>query len=428
MPASVTPMTGDDLLHFLTSIAALLLVARSLGWLVGRIGLPSIVGELLTGVLLGPSLLGIFPAGREQMHLIDAVGQFGLLLLVALTGAHLDLRSIRAHGHRALTVSLGGLLLPLVSGIALGFAVADVLAAGGSGSAAVFPLFMGVAMCVSAIPVISKTLIDMKMIHRDVGQLAIVAAMVDDAAGWILLSVVSGVATTGIAVGAHVSTLVVSTLAFALFAVAGVPAVRLLLRHVVGRAPDGSVTALAVVLVLGAAATTHALGLEAIFGAFVAGLVLNATGSRVREQLTPLRAVTLSVLAPIFLATAGLRMDLTALAEPTILLIGLAVLGVAVAGKFVGAYLGARLSKLSHWEGLALGAGMNSRGVVEVVVAVTGLKTGLIGAAGYTVIVLVAITTSVMAPPLLRFAMSHLRETEEERRRALEHSKWDVQH
>jgi len=164
--------------------------------------------------------------------------------------------------------------------------------------------------------------------------------------------------------------------------------------------------------------------MEAVFGAFVAGIVLATAAPAVQEKLAPLRTVTLSVLAPIFLATAGLRMDLTALARPDVLLAALAVLGVAIVGKFVGAYLGARISKLTAWEGLALGAGMNARGVVEVIVALTGLRLGVIDTAGYTVIVMVAVVTSLMAPPLLRFAMNRVEQNDEERLRAIDHVTW----
>jgi Kef-type K+ transport system membrane component KefB len=431
--APVPPLPADTLLHLLLALAVLLALARALGALAERVGLPAIVGELLTGVLLGPSLLGwlapgvagwLLPPEPGQMHLLDGIGQIGLLLLVALTGTHLDLRSVRRQGRTAVTVSLGGLLVPLASGIAIGFALAGALAADGPTATAVFPLFLGVAMCVTAIPVIAKTLTDMGLLHRNIGQLTLAAGMVDDAVGWLLLSVVSAAATTGVATG-QIAVSVAVMLGFVLLAaVIGRPVVRRLMERTTRSASPGPTVAAAVVVVLAGAATTHALHMEAIFGAFVAGILLATAGPAVQERLAPLRTVTLSVLAPVFLATAGLRMDLTALARPDVLLAALAVLGVAIAGKFVGAYAGARLSGLSTWEGLALGAGMNARGVVEVIIALTGLRLGVLDTAGYTVIVLVAVVTSLMAPPLLRFAMSRVAQDEEERLRAIDHATW----
>lgn len=429
----VPPLPADMLLHFLIGLIVLLALARLLGWAAERVGLPAIVGELVTGVLLGPSLLGwiapgfagwLLPAEAVQMHLLDAVGQFGLLLLVALTGTHLDLRSVRRQGRAAVTISLSGLLIPLGLGVALGFGLIGVLAGDGPLAASMFPLFLGIAMCVTAIPVIAKTLTDMGLLHRNVGQLTLAAGMVDDAVGWLLLSVVSAAATTGVAAG-QIALSVVYMLGFVLLAaVLGRPAVRWIMARTTRSEAPGPTIAVAVIVVLSGTVITQALHLEAIFGAFVAGIVIATTGPIVQQRLAPLRTVTLSVLAPIFLATAGLRMDLTALARPDVLGAAVAVLAVAILGKFAGAYLGARISKLSTWEGLALGAGMNARGVVEVIVALTGLRLGVIDTAGYTVFVLVAVVTSLMAPPLLRFAMNRVEQNEEEHLRAIDHATW----
>ncbi len=151
--------------------------------------------------------------------------------------------------------------------------------------------------------------------------------------------------------------------------------------------------------------------LEAIFGAFVCGVLIATSGVADPEKLEPLRPLLLAALAPLFFATAGLRMDLTALARPAVLGAAVAVLAVAVVGKFGGAFIGARLSQLNRWEALALGVGMNSRGVVEVIVAMAGLRLGDLNTETYTIVVLVAIVTSLMAPPILRYAMAHVEET-----------------
>ena len=435
--APAPPLPADLLAHFLLLLVVLLALARVLGGLAMRIGLPAIVGELLTGVLLGPSLLGwlapgvatwLVPSEPSALHLVDAVGQIGLLLLVALTGTHLDMRAVRRQSRAAITVSLCGLVIPLAAGIGLGIALAGVLAAGGPAASpaagAVFPLFLGVAMCVTAIPVIAKTLTDMGLLHRNIGQLTLSAGMVDDAVGWLLLSIVSAAATTGIVTG-QIAVSVAAMLGFLLVAaVLGRPAVRWLMARTADRDSPGPAVAAAVVVIAGSGLITHVLHLEAIFGAFVAGVLISTAGAPAQRALAPLRTVTLAVLAPIFLATAGLRMDLTALADPTVLLAALAVLAVAIAGKFIGAYLGARLSRLSRWEGLALGAGMNARGVVEVIVALTGLRLGVLDSTGYTVIVLVALVTSLMAPPLLRLAMNRIEQSAEEDLRAADHAEW----
>jgi Kef-type K+ transport system membrane component KefB len=201
---------------------------------------------------------------------------------------------------------------------------------------------------------------------------------------------------------------------------AGRPLVRRVMR-VADRAQDaGPSVAAAVLIVLCGSVITHALGMEPVFGAFVAGILIGGATPD-KSKLAPLRTVVMAVLAPIFLASAGLRMDLTALVDPAVALAALAVLAVAIFGKFAGAYVGARAARLGPWDGLAIGAGMNARGVVQVIVAMVGLRIGVLNMATYTIVVLVAIVTSLMAPPMLRFAMARVEQGDDERLREIEY-------
>ncbi|GAB3812844.1 hypothetical protein GCM10027605_55430 [Micromonospora zhanjiangensis] len=415
-------------------MVTLLLVARLLAALAERVGMPAVVGELATGIILGPSLMGhllpglsdwIFPRGAEQMHLLDAVGQLGILLLVGLTGTHLDVAMVRRRKATAARISLGGMLVTLALGLVVGYLLADWISGSPVPDRPLFAGLIGVAMCVTAIPVIAKTLSDMRLLHRDIGQLTLAAGTNDDAIGWFLLSVVSMAATVGLTTG-HVVRAAGYLLGFVILAaLLGRPLVRRAMRLADrGEAAGPSIVA-AVVIVLTGAVITQALGMEPVFGAFVAGILVGLPRAANQAKLAALRTVVLSVLAPIFLAIAGFRMDLTALAEPRVALAALVVLAVAIVGKFAGAYGGARLSGLGHWEGLAIGAGMNSRGVVEVVVALTGLRLGILNTASYTIIVLVAVVTSVMAPPMLRHACARITENEDERLRKIDHDTWN---
>lgn len=416
---SVPPPGPDQILTFLLQLAVLLVVALALGRLAMRFGLPAVVGELLSGVLLGPTLLGRLAEQGASMPLVDAVGQLGMLLLVGLCGAQVDTGMLRRRAGTAARISVAGLVVPLALGVAAGLAYTRFAGTPGRGDPVVFALFVGVAMCVSAVPVIAKTLTDMNLLHRDVGQLTLTAGMFDDAAGWFLLSVVSAMATAGMRPGrAGLSVLLMLGLLMAAWVV-GRPLAGLALR-IAARSGDGAAIALAVVVILLGGAATQAMGMEPVFGAFVAGLLLGAQGVSGLGALASLRTTVLAVFAPIFLATAGLRVSLGSLASGPVLLLAVVLLVVAFAGKFAGAYLGARLSGLSRWEGLALGAGMNARGAVEVVVAMVGLRLGILDAPAYTVVILIAVVTSLTAPPLLRLAMARVRETDGERRRAAE--------
>jgi K+:H+ antiporter len=425
----VAPIPAHELLIFLLQVGLLLLLALLFGRLALRLRLPAVVGELFVGVLLGPSLLAhlapalskwLFPVSQEQFHLLDAVGQIGVVLLVGVTGMNIDMDMIRRRGATAFGVSACGLVIPLGLGVAIGLALTGALMPAHA-RPVVFALFMGVALCVSAIPVISKILMDMGIVHRNMGQLVLTAGMVDDAFGWILLSIVSALATTGLrahnVVASVLSVLAVVTLALTL----GRPLARAGFRLTARTADPGPTVALATVIILLGAIVTQALGLEAVFGAFICGIVIGSVIGPGRTRLAPLYTVVLTVLAPIFFATAGLRMDLTSLARPQVLTAGLLILVVAILGKFAGAYLGARLSRLTHWEGLALGAGLNARGVIGVIVAMVGLRLGILTVQAYTIVVLVAIVTSLMAPPILRLAMARIERTGEEQIRESSH-------
>lgn len=419
--APVPSIAAQPLLVLLLQLAMLLALALVLGRLAARFGMPAVVGELCAGVLVGPSILThllpgfaswLLPGQAEQMHLLDAVGQIGVLLLVGITGIELKFDLLRRRQATALRVSLAGLLLPLGLGIATGLLLPRSVVPKGV-HPATFSLFLGVAMCVTAIPVIAKTLIDMNLLHRDVGQLILAAGVVDDVVGWFLLSIVSALAAAGLTEATAVTAMLYPVGVVLFAALVGRPVVRLVLR-LANRSPaSGPTLSTVVILVLSCAAATQALHLEAVFGAFIGGVLIGTSGELDPAKLAGLRTTVLGFLAPVFFATAGLRIDLTALRKPVVLGTALVVLAVAIIGKFVGAYLGAAMSRLSPWEALALGAGMNSRGVIEVIVAMTGLRLGVLGIDTYTIIVLVAIITSLMAPPILRVAVTRMDRTAE---------------
>jgi Kef-type K+ transport system membrane component KefB len=417
----VPPIASHSLVVLLCEIGLLLILAFLLGRLATRLRMPAIVGELCAGVLAGPSVLAhlspsasawLLPHDPAQIHLLDAVAQVGLLLLVGITGIQIDLGLIRRRAGTAVVTGISGLLIPLAAGFGLALLLpASLIAA--HASRTTFALFIGVAVGVSALPVMAKTLTDLRLLHRDIGQLILCAVTVDDTLGWVLLALVSALAAGQLA-ATGVGRLLGGLALVIVVAVACRPLMRAGLRAAAARPEPGPLIATLVILIILASAGTQALSLEAVFGAFICGIVISSCGVIEPARLAPLRVPVLSVLAPLYFATAGLRMNLTALGRPSVLLGGLAVLAVAIVAKFAGAYAGARLSRLAHWPSLALGAGMNSRGVVEVIVAMVGLQLGLLSSAMYTIIVLVAIVTSLMAPPLLRWSTARIDASAEE--------------
>jgi Kef-type K+ transport system membrane component KefB len=421
--SSVPLLAVHQELLLLLQLGLLLGLALALGALARRIGMPAVVGELIAGLVLGPSILGkaapraltwLLPAQASQMHLLDAVSQVAVMLLVGMIGAQLDLKTMVRRSSTVLRVSAGGLFVPLALGLGAGFLLPRSIWPAGV-DRTTFAVFLGVTMCVSAIPVIAKTLADLHLLHRDVGQLILASAAVQDTAGWLLLSLVSALAVGALGPGAVLASLIRLLAFIAVAALAGPPLVRIVLRTAARAADPGPVNAAVAVLILLGAAAAQALRLEPVLGALAPGILIGAQPAAAPSRLGPLRVTVLAVFAPIFLATAGLRADLTQLRTPAMLGVGAVILVLAVLGKFAGAYAGARFSKLNHWEGLALGAGLNARGVVEIVIATVGLRLGVLSVASYTIVVLVAVLTSVMAPPFLRWAMARIEHTADER-------------
>ncbi|MGA7933219.1 MAG: cation:proton antiporter [Kovacikia sp.] len=412
----IKPLGHHELLLILLELSLLLFVSRGLGEVMRRIDLPPVVGELLAGVLLGPSVLGlvypalqtgIFPPSQVQSDLLSVVSWLGVLFLLIVTGLETDLNLILRKGKTALLISLGGIIAPFSTGVLLGWFLPENFLANPS-ERLIFTLFIATAMSISAVPVIAKVLMDLNLIRRDIGQITLAAGMTDDTIGWILLSVVSGLASSGkfdlsTAFKSVLGAVLFLTIAFTI----GRTVVDLILRWVDNHI-GGATASLSIVLILAfaAAALTHFLGIEAALGAFVFGILAGQSRRFNRDAGRTLEVITAGFLAPIFFAAAGLKVNLLQLLVPETFVIGIIVLLVACVGKFVGAYVGSRLGGLTHWESMAMGSGMNARGAMEIIVATIGLSLGVLNQQMYSIIVMVAIVTSLMAPPLLRWTLA----------------------
>jgi Kef-type K+ transport system membrane component KefB len=421
-------MSSFDPAILLLQLGILLALAFLLGRLAERIGLPATTGELATGLLLGPSVLGavatangsdwLFAPASGQNEFLLGIAAFCGVLLVGVAGATVDLRFIRARTRTVGLISLGALGLPLVSAVVLALAAYPRLK-GPEADMWTFAAYAGLALSVSAVPVIVKIFADLGVLHRNLSQLSLSVAVIDDAIVWIGLSIIAG--TVHLRDADHPAGGVMLTLA---------AAVALALLTVVARstgvmAPPGthrepgvgaSCLVAAAFITLGAV-ITDGIGLHWTLGAFVCGVIV-ASGRIVSVAgLRPLRTVVLGVLAPLFLAVNGLAADLTALRDPRLAFLAAAAVALAVLSKTVGAYGGARLAGLEHDAAMAVSSALNARGTVQLVVAAAGLRLGLITREGFTILVLVALVTSAMAGPLIRRYLRRIPETPDEYRR-----------
>jgi len=403
----------SDILHLLVTLAVLLATARLLGEISQRLGQPTVIGEILAGVLLGPSVLGLLapavgawvvPQTAVEGYLLELVALIGVMLLLIITGFEIDLGLIRRRARTAFGVATGGLVLPLLTGLGLGLLFpTDLLPA--PNQRLLFALFLATAMSITAIPVLAKVLIDLNLMRRDLGQTMLAAGMIDDITGWTLLGVVAGLASAG----RLEATSVLRTMAMViLFVIATLTVGRFLVRKSLDLVQDrmrsrDRLLTLVVVLAFGWGALTQLLGLEPMIGAFAIGILFGQSPRLPTDVHRKLEAVALGIFSPIFFAVAGLKVDVRSLTDPRLLLLAGAVLGVATFGKVVGAYVGARLlSGQPHWNALAYGAGLNARGAIVIIVATLGLSLEILNQEVFTMIVVMAMLTSLAAPFALR--------------------------
>ncbi|MDH3705535.1 MAG: cation:proton antiporter [Acidimicrobiia bacterium] len=409
------PLEEHQLLVFWTQLLVLVATARALGWVMRRLGLPRVIGELGAGVVLGPTLFGrIWPDGFEwflpddeaQSAALLGVAWVGIALLLVVTGFETDLGLIRRLGRASASVTALSLLVPLLGGLIVGYAMPDQFL-GLDTSRGVFALFVALALSVSSLAVIAKILSELGLMRRDFGQITVAAGMANDVVGWLLLAIFAGLASSGTVSISGVATTLAGMTVFVVVAFTfGQRAVDIALRQVRRNGPDlTGALSVSILTMLAFGVATQALGIEAVLGAFMAGLILHRSRFQQPEVLDRIERITQVFLAPVFFATAGLRVDLGLLDDSTTLAWAGVVLAVALVAKFVGAYWGARLAGQSQRAAVALGAGLNARGALEIVIATVGLTLGVLNDVSYTVIVLVPLVTTVVASVSLRWVV-----------------------
>jgi Kef-type K+ transport system membrane component KefB len=413
------PLGEHELLVFWCQLVVLLLAGRAGGYALRRVGQPRVIGELLAGVALGPSIAGelwpsgwdwLFPDDDRQAGLLLGLAWFGVVLLLMDTGADTDLGLIRRQGRAATTTAIGSLLVPLGAGISLGLLLPDGFV-GREATRWTFAVFVAIALAISSLPVAARILGDLGLLTRPIGQLVLAVAMTNDVIGWILLGLLAGAAETG---RVSVPDLLVAVIGMAAISVvvlaAGPRALDVALRQVRRREGEAPAAAsIAVLFTVAVGAATHAIGLEVVIGAFLAGIAIGRSQLGRGPAMRHLDVASNAVFAPLFFAVAGLRVDLRALDERSVLVGAALVTAVATVGKIGGAYAGARVGGMPAREAVGASAALNARGALEIVVATVGLSLGVLNDASYTAIVLMAIVTSALAGPLLRASVGAAR-------------------
>ncbi len=407
---AVAVLTGHTAVVLWTEVAALLLVARLLGALAQRIGQPPVIGALAAGLLLGPSVFGVLwhggfawflPHASISGTLLSTLAQFSLLMLLVVLGAQTDIGLMSSLGRQTSSVAVASIVVPFGAGIAVGLAAPGVLL-GHSHSRVPFALLIAGAVSVSSLPVVARIVDELGLTRRNVGQIALGVAGINDVYGFLLIALGAALTGTGAASTRLALALGGIVVIGAGLAIAGQRLVDSVLRVVRARGPNvaGSLT-VCVVAALFLAAASQALQIDAALGAFIAGIVLGRSRFQQSQALAHLESWTTAVFAPLYFSYAALQVDVTAFKSASVLVFFFVVVSVAAAAKFSGAFAGSLIGRMPVREATALGVALNGRGAMQVIIGSVGLGLGILSESAYSVVILMSVVTSILVPPLL---------------------------
>ncbi|HSV95395.1 MAG TPA: cation:proton antiporter [Spirochaetota bacterium] len=400
-------LSGNDIVVLFLGIALMLGAGRVLGEVFRRVRLPSVVGEILAGICIGPSLMGrlspdffhwIFPAGTRGSTALDAIVYMGVVFLLLVAGLEVDLSTVLKQGKTVFAMSAFNIAVPFALGFSLVLFAPGLF---GRGDDIVLALFIGVALSITALPVIAKILLDMKLFHTDFGMLVLASAMINDLFGWIVFSIIVQLSSTGAVDSVPVLKIVALTL---LVTVMILTVVRFLINQALpwiekhAEWPGGTI-AFIVSIGLVCSATTESIGIHAILGAFLAGIAVGDSPHLREHTKDILNQFINNIFAPLFFVSIGLRIDFIGNFDPVLTVI---LIVIAFASKFAGSIAGGFFSGYGIRQSLPVGSAMSARGAMEIIIGLFALKHGIIGDTTFVAIVIMAIVTSVLSPALIR--------------------------
>jgi len=404
----IAKLSSSEIIHFLLILLIVLVPARLLGELCRRYKLPAIIGEIFAGIIVGPTLVGaffpelfknLFLAAPKASGAFDGIANIGIILLMFIAGFEVDLKQIRQNGKQAIAISLTGILFPFVIGFVTVWVLFRSHFANGFNNQLVTSLFFGTALSITALSVITKILLDLDILKTRIGNIVLTAAMVDDFLGWILFSIIIQMMNAGKEQVSFWS--VISVVLFAVFMLTGGRWIVHRLLAFAGRSGKMSqVFTVAIVLCFVGAATTEALGVRAVFGAFLVGVAVGDSAYFTENHKQVLHQFTINVLAPLFFASVGLRLNYIANFNFEIVVL---ILVIAFLAKLIGARIGSALSGMTRNESIAVAFGMNARGSQEIVLGLIAMQAKLISGPVFEGLVVMTIVTMVISGPIMKY-------------------------
>jgi Kef-type K+ transport system membrane component KefB len=406
-------MLHHEIINLLIAISVMLLAGRLLGEFFRKLRMPLVVGELVAGIMLGPSLLGkyypyftenIFTSQGNVGMVLGGIATISVVMLLFAAGMEVEFGIIRQQSGTAFKTSFVGLTTTLTLAFFAGKWLFPYVSGDGKVDQTTFSMFFATAMAITALPVIARTLMDLNLFRTKVGMVIVAAAMFDDVIGWILFSVVLGMMNTGAASHELIYTLGLTIL----YAIVMLTAGRVLFNRSLPWAQrnlswPGGVLAFSLGIAFLGAAFTEKIGIHAIFGAFIVGIAIGDSVHLNEKTRDIIHQFITNIFAPLFFVSIGFKVDFFLNFDLTLSLL---VLGIAIGTKLLGAGLGAYWGGLSVKESLAVGFGMNARGAMEIVLGLLALQAGLINEQLFVALVVMAVVTSIIAGPMLKFLLT----------------------
>jgi Kef-type K+ transport system membrane component KefB len=407
-------LAAHDVMIMFLALAVLLGSAKLAGELMRKLNQPSVLGEIMAGILLGPTVLGhfrpqlyatIFPSTGNLPIVLETVTTLGVVLFLLTAGLEIDLRSIFRQGRSAILVSSFGVIIPFAFGFGAASWFPTFLGSAPGANVRIFALFVGTALSISALPVIAKILMDLNLLRSEMGTVVMSSAMFDDLVGWILFSMILGMMHGTDTSFAGVKRTIILVFGFVLLSLT---VVRWLIDKILPRIQahtswPGGVLGFIFTLTLAAASFAEFAGIHAVFGAFITGIAVGESTHLRKRTSELIHGIVTNVFAPFFFASIGLR---TNFVSNFSLPVTLTVILVACAGKLLGAGLGARLGGMDSRTSWGVGLAMNARGAMEMILGLIALQSGLIREPMFVALVVMALFTSLVSAPAMHALIS----------------------
>jgi Kef-type K+ transport system membrane component KefB len=403
----MSKLSHSELIQLMIELSVMLALGRLMAEVARKLKQPAVVGEIIAGLILGPTILGtlspelfqsLFPPTGGSAVGLDAFTKIAVVLLLFIAGLEVDLHIVLQQGKQALSTSLLGLAIPFFIGFIVPYSFPSFFE-GSHPDLLLFSLFMGTAMAITALPIIVRIMMDLRLFKTKIGMLVVASAMIDDIVGWMIFSVILGLIGKGS--GLSIGYTFLLTLGFAVFMLT---IGRWILNKILpwvnkNLAWPGGLLSLSLALCFLGAAFTESIGIHAIFGAFMIGVALGDSEHLSEKAKEIVHQFINNIFAPLFFVGIGLKVNFLLHFDWVITLV---IIAIAFAGKLLGSGLGAYIGGFSKRESLAIGFGMNARGAMEIILGLVALDAGLINETIFIALVIMALVTSITSGPVMK--------------------------